>query len=442
VYDTIRRAIPFCKARVLAFCYNEDAVALHDNMKRILFVAGEPSGDMNGAYVVRALKACVSDLDAYGVGGPEMDAVGFRSIHNITELSVIGAIEPIRHFPRLKRVFDDLLQRIATDTPDAVVLIDYPGFNLRLAKRIKRAHPSLPVIYFISPQIWAWGHRRIHTIRRVIDLMLVLFPFEVDVYEKGGRWREHNGRWVIREHHFWRPSPMQTRYVGHPLVHRLERFVPDADFRTRHGVDADRPIVALLPGSRANEITTIFPVMLQATELLRQQMPEVQILISCGQPGLEPLMHRVVARASIADFAQHYRIIPQALHNIVHISDLVIAKSGTSAFEAALLLKPVLVLYRIHWIGAMLLRRLASIPYVNLANIIAGRRIVPEFLQEQMQPAAVAASALRLLQNRDAYATVVRDLRAVREVLGHGDPGARAAHEICRFLDWPCHPPS
>jgi len=235
---------------------------------------------------------------------------------------------------------------------------------------------------------------------------------------------------------------MQTRYVGHPLVHRLERFVPDADFRTRHGVDADRPIVALLPGSRANEITTIFPVMLKAAALLRQELPAVLVLISCGQPGLEPLMHRVVARASIADFAQHYRIIPQALHSIVHVSDLVIAKSGTSAFEAALLLKPLLVLYRIHWIGAMLLRRLASIPYVNLANIIAGRRIVPEFLQEQMQPAAVAECARRLLQDPAEYATVVRELRAVRESLGSGDPGERAADEICRFLEWPCHPSS
>jgi lipid-A-disaccharide synthase len=405
-------------------------------MRRILFVAGEPSGDQNGAFVVRALKARVPALDAYGVGGHDMQAAGLRLIHNITELSVIGAIEPIRHYPRLKRVFDDLLRHVRDDQPDAVVLIDYPGFNLRLAKRIKRAHPHLPVIYFISPQIWAWGHRRIHMVRRVVDLMLVLFPFEVDVYDKGGRWVERDGRLTIAEHHFWHPSRMHTRFVGHPLVYRLEQFTPDAAFCQRWTIPRQRRLIAMLPGSRDNEITTIFPVMLRAAEVLRAAMPDVFFVISQARRALAPLMDRVIAAARIPDFDQHYLVVPESLHDIVTVSDLVIAKSGTSAFEAALLLKPVLVLYRIHWIGAVLLRWLARIPYVHLANIIAGRRIVPEFLQENMRPDAIAACAQNLLEDTTLYNETVRNLRAVRESLGHANPGERAAKEICSFLQW------
>ncbi len=406
-------------------------------MKRILFVAGEPSGDQNGAYVVRALKERVPELEAYGVGGHDMHAAGLRLIHNITELSVIGAIEPIRHYPRLKRVFDDLLRHVREEQPDAVVLIDYPGFNLRLAKRIKRAHPALPVIYFISPQIWAWGHHRIHMIRRVVDLMLVLFPFEVEVYDKGGHWVERDGRLSISEHHFQQPSRMQTRFVGHPLVARLEQFTPDPAFCTRWAIPRNRRLIAILPGSRDNEITTIFPVMLQAAERMRRATPDVFFVISRAREALAPLMARVIAAAGIPDFDHHYLVVPQALHDIVTVSDVVIAKSGTSAFEAALLLKPVLVLYRIHWIGALLLRWLARIPYVNLANIIAGRRIVPEFLQGNMQPAAIAACAQRMLEDTTLYNESVRNLRGVRESLGHANPGARAAAEICAFLQWP-----
>ena len=403
-------------------------------MKRVLFIAGEPSGDINGAYFVEALRARVPGLDAYGVGGPEMQRAGLRPIHNITELSVIGLVEVARNYFRLKAVFDDLLRHVDEDAPDAVVLIDYPGFNIRLAKRIKQRHPTLPVIYFISPQIWAWGHRRIYAIRRVVDLMLVLFPFEVDVYEKGGRWVVKDDTLTIATHHFLRPSPMQTRCVGHPLAGRVARFQPDPAFATAARIPALRRVVALLPGSRDNEVKAILPVMLRCAEQLRARQADLFFLISCARPGLDALIARIVSQAGIAGFDEHYRVIPERMYDIVHASRIVLVASGTAAFEAALMHKPILVLYHVNYLTFIVARLLFTIPFINLANIIAGRRIVPEFIQYQMTPARIVPAAEGLLTDAARYGATVADLARVAETLGHGNAGERAAAEMCAFM--------
>ncbi|NLF38099.1 hypothetical protein GX586_01550 [bacterium] len=403
-------------------------------MKRILFIAGEASGDQHGAFVVRALKRRMPDADLYGVGGDDMRAAGLRLIHNITELSVIGLVEVAKSYFRLKAVFDDLLRHVDSDRPDAVVLIDYPGFNLRIAKRIKAAHPGLPIIYYTSPQIWAWGHRRIYTIRRVVDLMLVLFPFEVDVYEKGGKWLVTGDTIAIKEHHFWRPSHLRVRYVGHPKVRLIEAFTPDPAFRTVHDIPTGRRIIALLSGSRENEIRTIFPVALQCAERIRKERPDTFFLISCAREQLRPLLDAQIHRAGIHDFAGAYRIVTGSMHDVIHCADMVICKSGTSAFEAALMLKPIFVLYRVNFITSIAARIVIKIPFANLANIIAGRRVVPEFLQEKMTPGHIVPAIEHYLDEPALYARTVADLRAVRDTLGRQDSGERAAEEIMAYM--------
>jgi lipid-A-disaccharide synthase len=405
-------------------------------MKKILFVSGEPSGDHSGSYLVRELKNMLPDLDAYGVGGPDMEAAGLRLIHNITELSVIGVIEVIKHYPRLRRVFYDLLRHVDEDKPDAVVLIDYPGFNLRLAKKIKKKHPDLPIIYFISPQIWAWGHRRIYTIRRVINLMLVMFPFEVDVYEKGGQWQVDGDTIRIKEHTFWKPSDLQTKYVGHWITGKIEAFIPDPAFLQSYAIPENRRYVALLPGSRDNEIKRIFPVMIQSAEKLRKQVPGLFFLISCARPGLNDMITDVLHNSGIPDVNDHYRIIPASMYDIVTKSDIALVASGTAAFEAALLGKPLLVLYRLNYITIILAGIVVKLPFINLANIIAGRRIVPEFIQHKMTPERIVPAAMRFLTDNDHYTEIVQNLNEVHEILGHGDAGVRAAEEICRFMRW------
>jgi len=403
-------------------------------VKKLLLIAGEPSGDHSGAYLVRALRQRLPGVDMYGVGGGDMQAAGLRLIHNITELSVIGLVEPMMHLPRLLRVRNDLLRHIAADTPDAVILIDYPGFNLHLAKRIKRRWPHVPVIYFISPQIWAYWHWRIHTIRRVVDLMLVMFPFEVDVYEKNGRFVTTPQGVRVDGPGWRRPAPLQVRCVGHWITAKIAQFRPDPAFRQRERIPQGRTVIAILAGSRHNEITTIFPVMLQAAEHLRRAHPELLFVISCSRPALRTLLQTVIARAAIADFDAAYRITDSAMYDVLHHAHIVIAKSGTSAFEAALFHKPVIVLYRINWFSALALRLLARIPFVNLANIIAGRAIVPELLQEQMTPARVASAVEAYLGDPALYQRTVRALEQVHDSLGHGEAGARAAQEIISFM--------
>ena len=405
-------------------------------MKKILFVSGEPSGDHCGSYLVRELKKMFPDLDAYGVGGPDMEAVGLRLIHNITELSVIGVIEVVKHYPRLRKVFYDLLKHVDEDKPDAVVLIDYPGFNLRLAKKIKKKHPDLPVLYFVSPQIWAWGHRRIYTIRRVVDLMMVLFPFEVDVYEKGGRWQVDGDTIKIKEHTFLKQSKMQATYVGHWITGKIEAFTPDPAFAQTHAIPENKRCIAILPGSRDNEIKNIFPVMLKSAEQLRAKMPDLFFLVSCARPGLNDMLNETLKTMNISDVASHYRIIPGSMYDIITKSDISIVTSGTAAFEAALLGKPLLVLYWLNYISIILAGLVVKLPFINLANIIAGRRIVPEFIQLKMKPKHIVPAAEQYLTDKKLYDETVKNLNDVREILGHGDTGARAAEEVCGFMGW------
>jgi len=405
-------------------------------MKRVLFISGEPSGDQHGAHVVRGLKKLVPDLDAYGVGGPDMEAEGLRLIHDITELSVIGLVEVAKSYFRLKAVFDDLVRHVDADRPDAVVLIDYPGFNLRLAAVLKKKHPALRIIYFVSPQIWAWGHRRIHAIRRVVDLMLVLFPFEVDVYEKGGRWVMKDGMLSIREHHFWRPSSLRVRYVGHPVALKLRTYSPDAGFAERHGIPAGKRIVTLLSGSRPNEVRTIFPIMLECSERLRRGRKDVFFIVSCARKELRPLVEAELKAAGIADDGAQYRVVEGSMYDMVNLAELVICKSGTSAFEAALMLKPIIVLYRVRFFTALVAKLVLRIPFFNLANIIAGRMIVPEFIQYQMTPRHIVPAVERYLDDKELYRQTIAELAKVRAQFEQGDTGARAAEEICGMMGW------
>jgi len=404
-------------------------------MNKILFIAGEPSGDHHGAPLVAAMKKRLPELDAFGVGGPEMEKAGLRLIHNITELSVIGLIEPIKNLPRLFKIRNDLLRHVETEKPDAIVFIDYPGFNIRLAKKTKKLFPEIPVIYFVSPQIWAWGHRRIHTIRRVVDLMLVLFPFEEDVYNKGGKWVVKDDTISIKEHHFFRKSGMKVKCVGHPLTAKLKSFQPDESFLSSNNIPSGKRIIGILPGSRDNEIIKILPVMLQSAEKLREKFDDLFFIISCARPGLKNLISEKINVAEISDFDNFYRIVPESMYDIAHNSEIILAASGTAALETALMHKPVLVLYKTNFVTFWVARALFSIPFINLANIIAGRRIVPEFIQHQMTPERIVPGAEKYLTDRDFYNETVENLKHVHDLIGHGDTGELAAEAIIKFLE-------
>ena len=400
-------------------------------MPKIFFVAGETSGDICGAHAVKALKDARPDLELYGIGGAEMEKAGLTLTHNITELSVIGVIEVIKHYPRIRRVYNSVLQTIKDSRPDAVVFIDYPGFNLALAKKLHKLYPDLPLIYLVSPQIWAWGHSRINTIRECISLMMVLFPFEVDVYEKGGQWKVVNDTLQITEHKFSKPTKMKVRHIGHWIVNKIDQFQPDRDFRNKNDIPDNKELIALLPGSRENEIKWIFPTMLISAKRITEKHPNAFFLISCARPGLKPLIQKAIEKAKI----QNYRLIDEGMYDIVHLSKVVLVTSGTAAFEAALMQKPILVLYRLNYISFFLARIAMKIPFINLANIIAQRRIVPEFIQYQMTPERIVPKALTYLEDNNAYAKTQSDLKEVKASLGQGDLGTKAAKEILCLLN-------
>ncbi len=402
---------------------------------KILFVAGEPSGDEHGSHLVKSLLKRLPDIDAYGIGGPLMEEEGLRLIHNITELSVIGLIEVAKSYPRLKKVFDDMLKHVDDDKPDAVIFIDYPGFNLRLAKKIKKAHPEIPVIYFVSPQLWAWGHRRIHTVRKIVDLMLVFFPFEVDVYNKGGKWVVHDNETIsIATHKFHTKSNLTVKHVGHPLISKLESFVPDTNFLKDNNIPDNKRIIAILPGSRENEIKKILPVLLESALKLKKEIPNLFFILSCARPGLKELINIEIESSGIQLPCDFLRTVDNSMYDIVHNSEIALVTSGTAAFEAAISLKPVLVLYRMNFISFSVARALFKLPFINLANIIAGKRIVPEFIQHQMTSDRIVPAAKKYLSDNDYYDKTVEELKSVREDLCHGDAGENAAEEICEFI--------
>ena len=404
-------------------------------MPKIFFVAGETSGDICGAHAVKALKDARPDLELYGIGGAEMEKAGLTLTHNITELSVIGVIEVIKHYPRIRRVYNSVLQTIKDSRPDAVVFIDYPGFNLALAKKLHKLYPDLPLIYLVSPQIWAWGHGRINTIRECISLMMVMFPFEVDVYEKGGQWKVVNDTLQITEHKFKKPSKIRIKHIGHWIINKIKEFQPDQNFQTENNIPENRDLVALLPGSRENEIKWIFPTMLKSAEDIRKTHPNVFFLISCARPNLKELLLNAIKKANIQNFEQNYRLIDESMYDIVHLSKVVLVTSGTAAFEAALMEKPILVLYRLNYISFFLARIAMKIPFINLANIIAQRRIVQEFIQYQMTPERIVPWAEKYLDDQTAYQKTVSDLKEVKASLGEGDLGTKAAKEILCLLN-------
>ena len=400
-------------------------------MSKIFFIAGETSGDICGAHAVKALKALRPDLELYGIGGPEMEKAGLTLTHNITELSVIGVIEVIKHYPRIRRVYNSVLKNVKENRPDAVVFIDYPGFNLALAKKLHKLYPDLPLIYLVSPQIWAWGHSRINTIRECISLMMVMFPFEVDVYEKGGEWKVVNDTLSITEHKFKKISKMKVRHIGHWIINKIKEFQPDPDFQTKNSIPENKELIALLPGSRENEIKWIFPTMLKSAEAIKKTHPDVFFLISCARPNLKPML-----QAALQNFDKDsYRLIDESMYDIVHLSKLVLVTSGTAAFEAALMEKPILVLYYLNYISFFLARIAMKIPFINLANIIAQRRIVQEFIQYQMTPERIVPWANKYLEDQSACDKTVSDLKAVKASLGEGDLGTKAAKEILCLLN-------
>ena len=373
-------------------------------MTRLLLVAGEASGDLQGALLSQALKALEPDIELIGVGGREMESAGVHLRFRSETMAVTGLWEVLAHLPRLKRTLDALVSYMREDPPDGLITIDYPDFNIRLAQRAQRA--GVPVIYYISPQVWAWRGRRVRALAEAIRRMIVIFPFEEEIYVRAG---------------------IPVTYVGHPLVDRVRPSSSRDVLRAGLGVGPNEMLVALLPGSRAGEIARILPPMLEARALLHGRA-EIHWALAVAQG---------VPIASLPRSAREdpgLKIRSGETYDILAAADLALTASGTATTEAALLGTPMIVVYRMHPLTWHIARRLVKVPHIAMANILAGRRLVPELLQDEVDGLRLAREVERLLADPALLQSTRAGLLQAAASLGPGGAPGRAAAAILQEL--------
>lgn len=368
-------------------------------------VAGEASGDLHGARLVSELRRLVPGLVTFGLGGDELQAEGLEPVAHSSEVAVVGITEVLRVLPRIKEVFAALLREVDRRRPEAAVLIDFPDFNLRLARELARR--GLRVVYYISPQVWAWRRGRVRTIAKLVDRMLVLFPFEADFY------RRHD---------------VEVVHVGHPLVDEVPEL-PQAWDRLAGGRAPDGPFrVALLPGSRLSEVEALLPTMLEAVRRLAAELPVAVHLIKA------PTVPRELLEEQIELSGLPVRIVTEDRFAAVADSHLALCASGTATLEVGLLGTPMIVLYRLGFWTYSLGRALVRLPNIALVNLVLGRRVVPELIQREASPERIAAEAERILLEDDVRSEMRSGLAELRARLGEGGASRRAAREVAAVL--------
>ncbi len=372
----------------------------------LLIVAGEASGDLHGARLLAELEDLVPGLEAYGLGGDEMASQRFEPLAHSREIAVVGFIEVLKIVRRARAIFHRILTEVDRRGTRYAVLIDSPGFNLRLAKKLHRR--GVRIVYYISPQVWAWRQGRVKQIARYVDRMLVLFPFEVDFYRRHG---------------------VEVAHVGHPLIDEVPPLAQVWDDRVDGDVP-DRYVVSLLPGSRASEVRSLLPALRAGAELLAERLPlTVQLIEAATVPGA--LFDEILDGCRL-----EVRRVRRDRFAAIAGSHLALCASGTATLEVALVGTPMVVIYRVSPWTARLGRLLIRVPYASMVNLVLGRPAVPELLQEQAEPRRIAAEAARLLADRGAIDAMRRSFGELRRRLGAGGASRRAAAEVARRLGY------
>jgi len=369
---------------------------------KLYLVAGEASGDARGAELIRSLRARREGIEFRGFGGPQMAALA-GAVHDwIGRAAVLGIIDVVKNYGYFRRQFAIALDEIAREKPDAVVLIDYPGFNLRLAAALRKAGSKAKVIDYISPQVWAWNSGRIPKMARILDLMICIFPFEKPLYEKSG---------------------LKTVFVGHPMLDSLAR--------ERIEGAREENLLALLPGSREREVKKIYPVMLEAAALLRRSRPGLRVEASAASPEMVGLMEEI----GRGHPGVRCEIGVRTAHELMQRATAGMVASGTATLEAAYFGLPFALLYKAAWLTFVIGRRLVRVKWLGMPNILAGREVAREFLQEDAHPEPIAAEVGRLLDDPAAREAFRESMRPV--IASLGEPGAsdRAADAILDELE-------
>lgn len=369
-------------------------------MKKIMISAGEASGDVNGAQLALAIKELCPSAELEGIGGARMEASGVRILYDISELAAVGISEVLRNFGRIRNVFYGFCRQMDRRKPDVLVLIDYPGFNMRLAARAKKR--NIKVVYYISPQVWAWGRNRVYKIAATVDRMLVIFPFEKDFYRKFG---------------------VRADYVGHPMADRLAPLCPGAP--GENACPGKKPLICLLPGSRRQEVARHLPVMLKSAAFIRRVLPGARFVIGRAGTINADFLKNAAEKASFP-----VEVEENAECEAVRISDFVIASSGTATVEAAYFKKPMVVIYMMSAFTWMLAKLMVQVENIAMVNVMAGKRLVPEFVQAAVNPRAISEAVVSILTSGEIYDKMAEGLGEVKRQLGPPGAAMRAARLV------------
>ncbi len=372
-------------------------------IRRLMIIAGDPSGDLHGSEVVSELRKRVPDIEIFGIGGDRMKTAGMELVYTQNEMSFMGFAEVVRHLPFIRRVEKKLAGLLDARRPDLVLLIDYPGFNLRFARRVKAR--GIPVVYYISPQVWAWGKHRLSKMKGLIDTMLVIFPFEQELYRREG---------------------IPVEFVGHPLLDVLTVGMTREKFLEEANLESGRKLLGLVPGSRVQEIRRMLPVMLEAAAILKREFG-IDVAVSRA-PNLD--------RELFAPFLSGYpevRLVSGSTYELMKYSDAAIVTSGTATLETACFETPMAVVYKASPLSYAIGRMLVSVRMIGLVNIVAGRKIVPELIQGRANAEAIAAEMRKYFIDDSYRSGVAEALAAVRSRLGEPGAAARVADRILKF---------
>ena len=368
---------------------------------KFLIVAGEESGEIYGARLIRELKRFLPDAEFAGVGGDRMAAEGFRILYHCAEMASIGVVQMLQKIFFLLGALNDIRERVGRREYDAVILIDYPDFNLRVAKAASVA--GVPVFYYVCPQFWAWRRYRVRSVAKWVDTMMVILPFEEE---------------------FYKDRQVNALFIGHPMLDEMKPRGSSSEQKAKMLTQNSDTLIGLLPGSRTSEVSAMLPRLLETADTVHAAIPATSFVIA-----LAPHIPRgpVTEAVGSRDFI---KVLQGQSHSIMEASDLLITKSGTSTLEAAIIGTPMIIVYRVSFFSYWVAKLLSDMKYVGLPNLIAGREIAPEYLQHGFRPERVAAAALDFLKNPDKTQKARTDMLEVRIKLGeHGAP-ARAAKII------------
>lgn len=368
---------------------------------RIFISVGEESADLHASRLCEELKSQCPSLELFGFGGKRMRDAGVEILYPLPELAIIGFVEVIKHIPSIWKIESLAKKSWDERKPDVIIFVDYPGLHFRLAKEAKAR--GIPILYYIAPQVWAWKERRIDTMRKWLQHLYVIFPFEEPYFNKHG---------------------IPVSFVGHPLIERI----PPAYVSTRNTIDTLKsPLIGLMPGSRLNEIQKLLPVMIKASQILKNRIPEARFALLAADALTDDLLQRFALPAWI-------EIIRDTNYQFRRNFSYAWCASGTATVENALLAIPMTVVYKINPINMFLGRRLVRIPYIGMVNLIAQKGICPELIQEQCQPEMLARSAEEILTSPTRYEEMIHDLKKVREKIGEASASKTTASKILEFL--------